>query len=76
MLKRYLPSCTLYPANLALLQRVFDQVCCERAYAAQSLDAEIAATTLLHLFQHGMTNEAALLAEMRRWQQEFIRRAS
>lgn len=76
MLKRYIANGTLYPTDLALLQRVFDQVCCECAHEAQSLDAEIAATTLLHLFQHGMTNEAALLAEMQRWQQELIRRAS
>ncbi|ESX64404.1 hypothetical protein X759_30890 [Mesorhizobium sp. LSHC420B00] len=73
MFKRYVGTSAFYPNDLALLQRVFDEICADGNHDASSGDAEIIASTLLQLFQDGMTDEAALLAEMRSRQRDFIR---
>jgi hypothetical protein len=75
MIDRYLRQSILYPNDLALLQRVFDQVCADGHHDPSSLDAQKIATTLLHLFQCGLLDEPRLLAEIRSRQQDFIKRA-
>ena len=74
MVNPHFQQCVLYPCDLAMLQRVFNQVCADGGHDAASPEAEILAAALLGLFQNGMTNEAALLAEMRSRQQVYLLR--
>ena len=74
MVNPHFQQCVLYPCNLVMLQRVFDEICADGCHDAASLDAEMLAAALLGLFQNGMTNEAELLAEMRSRQQVYLLR--
>ena len=73
MIQTYLRRGTFYPNDLAMLQRVFDEVCADGNHAGDGVDAEIIASTLLSLFQCGTTDEATLLTKMRSRQPDFIR---
>ena len=46
--------------QLAMLQRVFDQVCATSGIAKNTPQAEGLAATLMHLFQQGTTDEDRL----------------
>lgn len=74
MLTRYINHSAFYPADLAVLQRVFDEVCVDGCHETESIDAQSIAAALLTLYQNGMKDEAFLLAEMRARQQDFIKR--
>lgn len=74
MVDPYPQQCVLYPCDLAMLQRVLDQVRADGGHDAASPEAEILAAALLGLFQNGLANEAALLAEMRSRQQVYLLR--
>ena len=63
MVNRYSEQCVLYPCELAMLQRVFDEIRADGSHDA-AVDAEMLAAELLGLFQNGLTSEAALLGEM------------
>ena len=50
------------PADIALLQRVFDEVCRRREVLPETPEAREIALTLLALYEGGMTDEAILLS--------------
>lgn len=64
----------LYPNDLALLQRVFDKCCADGGFTHTSTAAEVEAMAMLHLFQNGVTDEAALLAKMQQRRSDPDRR--
>ena len=55
----------LGPEDLALCQRVFDRICAESKTAPSDIDSELLASNVLMAFQHGVMDEAALVAEVR-----------
>lgn len=73
MIKHHLGDTAFYPDAIALLQRVFDEICADGCHDAGSADAQIIASTLIRMFKCGVTDEVALLAEMRSRQQDFMR---
>jgi hypothetical protein len=53
---------TLQPAELKILQKVFDQLCMERRLGFKDKEQrELLAWELMGAFQNGVTDEAALL---------------
>lgn len=74
MISLYASNSILYPNDLAMLQRVFDEVCADGCHATNSAEAELIAGTLMNIFQNGTSDEAALLAELRSRQHDFIRK--
>jgi len=52
----------LGPEDLALCQRVLDRICAE---SPCDIDSELLASNVLMAFQHGVMDEAALVAEVR-----------
>jgi hypothetical protein len=68
-------QCVLYPNDLAMLQRVFDELSADGGHDVASLDAEMIAAALLGLFQDGVTEEAALLAKIRSRRRDCMRLA-
>ncbi len=65
MVNSHFQQCVLYPCDLAMLQRVFDEILADGGYDVASLDSEMLAAALLGLFQNGVTEEATLVATMR-----------
>lgn len=55
----------LYPTDLEVLKRVFDQLCAESSCLPGSPAAEAMAIRLIALFQGGCTREDELLATAR-----------
>ncbi|MER8555135.1 hypothetical protein NKH37_23610 [Mesorhizobium sp. M1217] len=55
-----------YPNDLAICQRVFDQVCSERKLDPSSPEVDGLAATLISLFGNGCTDEATLLELFRK----------
>ncbi|MBA1144772.1 hypothetical protein [Mesorhizobium neociceri] len=54
------------PADLAICQGVFDQICAKRAFARATKEAELTANAVLVLFQNGFIEESDLfVAAMR-----------
>jgi hypothetical protein len=70
----YFQQCVLYPNDLAMLQRVFDEIRADGGHDVASPDAEMLAAALIGLFQNGVAGEAALLAAMRSRQQVHLLR--
>ncbi|QKC67149.1 hypothetical protein EFV37_22080 [Mesorhizobium loti] len=54
----------LGPQDLAICQRVFDKLCVSANWERTAIEGEELAFRILVAFQHGITNEEALLAEM------------
>jgi len=74
MLRRIPQSEFLGPDDLALCQRVFDQICTDANWDRDCPDSQILASVILAAFQHGTTNEAELLAAMRERRNDFEKR--
>ena len=55
----------LSPDDLALCQRVFDQICAEAHWERSGIDSEILASRILANFQQGVTEELMLAAKVR-----------
>ncbi|MER9567545.1 hypothetical protein [Mesorhizobium sp. M0571] len=55
----------LYPSDLDLCQRIFDQVCSDEDIARSSLDGETLAMRILAAFQEAGLDEADLLELVR-----------
>ncbi|HMJ29086.1 MAG TPA: hypothetical protein VK512_10265 [Xanthobacteraceae bacterium] len=72
MISLYVDNSVLYPDDLVMLRRVFDQVCADGCYETNSVEAELIAAALLNIFQNGTSEEALLLAELRSRRQDFI----
>lgn len=53
-------STTLKPSELALLQRVFDDLCSHRGLPGGSLAANDLAAEMIQLYQHGVRDEKSL----------------
>jgi hypothetical protein len=70
-----LQSDFLGPEDLALCQRVFEQVCSDDKMDPGCIDSEDLAAAVLTTFQRGVTNEAELLAAVRTLRNGLIRRA-
>jgi hypothetical protein len=51
----------LYPSDLDVCRRVFDQICKDEQIARSSLDGEHLASRILAVFQVGERDEAKLL---------------
>lgn len=66
MLKR-LDLSVFCPADLAICQGVFDQICAQRAFARATKEAELTANAVLVLFQDGVIEESDLLLEAMRF---------
>lgn len=60
------PNSPIYPKDLALLQRVFDQICLERGEDPSSVWASEIARTLLKLYRGGVRDKDLLLASIPR----------
>lgn len=79
MFSRYLSGSSIqsaiYPEDLTLLQRVFDQICADGNHALASVEGEAIAATLMMLFERGIKDEVNLLAEMRLRQADFMKDA-
>lgn len=73
MVNPHFQQCVLYPCDLAMLQRVFDEIRADGCHDA-AVDVEMLAAALLGLFQNGVTDEAALLAKMRSRQRIYLLR--
>lgn len=61
------PNSPIYPRDLALLQRVFDQICVERGEDPGSVWASEIARTLIALYRSGVRDEQLLLASVPRF---------
>lgn len=61
------PNSPIYPADLRLLQRVFDQICVERGEDPSSVWASEIARTLLSVYRSGVREEELLLASVPRF---------
>ena len=72
MISLYVDNSVLYPDDLAMLQRVFDQVCADGCHETNSVEAELIAAALMNIFQNGTSDEAVLLAELRSRRRDFI----
>jgi hypothetical protein len=55
------------PADLAICQGVFDQICARQALARATKEAELAANAVLVLFQNGFNDESDLLVAAMRF---------
>lgn len=65
----------LGPEDLALCRRVFEQVCSDGNLDRSCIGSEELAATVLNMFQHGVTDEAELLAAVRTLRDSLLRRA-
>ncbi|HEY6733017.1 MAG TPA: hypothetical protein VI256_04360 [Roseiarcus sp.] len=72
MISLYVDNSILYPDDLAMLQRVFDQVCADGCHETNSVEAELIAGALMNIFQNGTSDEAVLLAELRSRRRDLI----
>ena len=63
----------LSPQDLAVCQRVFNQVCTDDNLDHDCIDGQILASTVLRLFQQGFVDEAALLFEIRAHRDDFMK---
>ncbi len=61
------PNSPIYPKDLALLQRTFDQICVERCEDPSSIWATEIARTLISLYRSGVRDEEKLLASVPRF---------
>lgn len=61
------PNSPIYPKDLALLQRTFDQICVERGEDPSSIWATEIARTLISLYRSGVRDEEKLLASIPRF---------
>jgi hypothetical protein len=76
MLRGLQQSALLNPDDLALCQKVFDQICADANWDRGSLDGHLLASTVLTLFQMSPnTVEADLLAVVRLQRNDFEKRA-
>jgi len=57
-------SVFLGPEDPAMCQRIFDQVRADANWERSAVESEELAASVLLAFQHGFTDEAALLAEI------------
>lgn len=64
----------LSPDDLAICQRVFDQICADARLDRTSVDGEILASTVLTAFQSGIVEDAELLAAVRAHRADFMKR--
>ncbi|SDA97681.1 hypothetical protein [Mesorhizobium qingshengii] len=55
-----------YPNDLALLKKVFDEICKERGFLEGSPEAAWLAARAMHLFQEGIVDEDELDDGLRR----------
>ncbi|CCV06110.1 conserved hypothetical protein [Mesorhizobium metallidurans STM 2683] len=67
------PSQFLDAEDRALCQRVADQVTADAKWYSTSIDKHVLASTILSLFQHGVVNEANLLAHVRARRHDFTK---
>ncbi|PDQ19324.1 hypothetical protein CN311_20115 [Mesorhizobium sanjuanii] len=68
------PSQFLDAEDRALCQRVADQVTADAKWYSTSIDKHVLASTILSLFQHGVVNEANLLAHVRARRHDFTKK--
>ncbi|MEJ6783411.1 MULTISPECIES: hypothetical protein [Phyllobacteriaceae] len=61
------PNSPIYPADLNLIQRVFDQICIDRGEDPSSVWATEIARTLISLYRSGVRDEGMLLASVPRF---------
>lgn len=61
------PNSPIYPADLRLIQRVFDQICVERGEDPSSVWATEIARTLISLYRSGVRDEELLSASVPRF---------
>lgn len=62
--RRFTRTC-LSPHDLAICERVFDQVCADEVIDPFSRNAEALAVTIVAIFRNVTTNERELLGEVR-----------
>jgi len=74
VLSRIPQSDFLGPDDLALCQRVFDQICTDAKWDRDCADSEILASVIFTTFKNGTVNEADLLAAMRERRNHFEKR--
>ncbi|MER9834682.1 hypothetical protein NKJ28_06850 [Mesorhizobium sp. M0145] len=65
MSRRRFNRTRLSPHDLAICERVFDQVCADEHIDPLSLDAEALAVMIVAIFRNVTTNERELLEEVR-----------
>lgn len=65
----------LSPDDLAICQRVFDQICVDAKLDRASVDGKALASTVLAAFQSGIVEDAELLAAVRARRANFTKRA-
>lgn len=65
----------LSPDDLAICQRVFDQICVDAKLDRASVDGKALASTVLAAFQTGIVEDAELLAAVRAHRANFTKRA-
>jgi hypothetical protein len=70
MLRRHFNRTCLCPHDLAICERVFDQVCAEEHLDPLDPDAEILAVMVVAIFRNAHTGERELLEAVRSRRQE------
>ena len=65
----------LSPDDLAICQRVFDQICVDAKLDRASVDGKALASTVLAAFQSGIVEDAELLAAVRARRANFTKHA-
>jgi hypothetical protein len=71
-MRRLFDSEFLHPNELAMCQRVLEKACMEVGLDHNYADGEIVASIVLSLFQVGITDEAALIKQVRIRRDNFL----
>jgi hypothetical protein len=72
MLRRRFNLTCLSPLDLAICERVFDQVCADENLDPLDLDAEILAVMVVAIFRNAHTSERELLQAVRSRRQKAV----